>query len=267
MTQEHQNIAEMKNRDGEKGAALISVLLISLLLLVACIGLLVESSMNTANVSDATAEQQAYNAAESGIQSVLNVLRGNVVPNPLIAPSKSPTAVENRIDFLKALQLNSSNLDTDSSTVPRLSRWMNYNYTPVGSSNPDRITMGAGTYDPFSGFAYSVSVSDPDNTGSRIAYNTSGSIDGSGSSKTFGSLPNTVTISYVSKSVSSLDVSSGIASTDFGRFVISILGTGASIPDDVRFEINLNMTTPYSATRVIRGFIKAGTITNNSVGS
>lgn len=63
-----------KNREKEKGAALVMVLMLALLLLIASAGLLLEVSMNTANVTDAIAEQQAYNAAESGIQSALNVL-------------------------------------------------------------------------------------------------------------------------------------------------------------------------------------------------
>ncbi len=63
-------------RKNERGAALVTVLMISFLLLVAVGALLLETSMNTANVTDATAEQQAYYAAESGIQTALNVLRG-----------------------------------------------------------------------------------------------------------------------------------------------------------------------------------------------
>jgi hypothetical protein len=39
--------------------------------------LLLEASMNTANITDATAEDQAYYAAESGIQDTINALRGN----------------------------------------------------------------------------------------------------------------------------------------------------------------------------------------------
>ena len=85
-----------RDRKNEKGAAIVMALLISFLLLVASAGLLMESSMNTANVTDLTAEQQAYNAAESGIQSAVNVLRGNVVPSPLIDSSKPATDPANK---------------------------------------------------------------------------------------------------------------------------------------------------------------------------
>ena len=49
----------IRNRDGEKGAAMVMALMITFLLLVASAGLIMESSMNTQNVTDATAEQQA----------------------------------------------------------------------------------------------------------------------------------------------------------------------------------------------------------------
>ncbi|MFL6467573.1 MAG: hypothetical protein ACJ72Z_06420, partial [Pyrinomonadaceae bacterium] len=81
---------QKKCRKGEEGAALVMVLLISFLLVVAISALLLEASVHTANVTDATAEEQAYYAAESGIQSVINVLRHNTAPNPLINPAKTP---------------------------------------------------------------------------------------------------------------------------------------------------------------------------------
>lgn len=127
-----------KDRKNEKGAALVMVLLVTSLLLVAAIGLLLETSINAANVTDAVAEQQAYNAAESGIQSAINVLRGHTTPNPLIDSGKPATHQNNRMDFAKAVKLNTSNFTGDTSTQARLSRWINYNYTPNGATNPDR---------------------------------------------------------------------------------------------------------------------------------
>ena len=99
-------VNQSEKRKNEKGAAMIMVLLISLLLLTASAGLLMESSMNTQNVSDATAEQQAYNAAESGLQSTINVLRG------YSAYQKSGT---DTINFRKAVSLSTSNASGDPS--------------------------------------------------------------------------------------------------------------------------------------------------------
>jgi hypothetical protein len=264
MKQESKN---RKKRENEKGAAMVMVLLVSLLLLTASAGLLLESSMNTANVTDSVAELQAYNAAESGIQSAINVLRGNVVPTPLIDPTKAATHVNNRIDFRKAISLSSSNLSTDTSTTPRLSRWLNYNYTPTGGTNAERVTISPGSYDPQTGYAFSISLTDPDNTGALLSYSTSGTIDGASTSKIFGTLPNAATITYNPVTVSDLNVASGSATTNLGSFTITTAGTGATFAQDVRFEIAITMSKPYAAMKMIRGYIKAGTITNTSVGT
>src|SRR6478672_10537924 len=98
----------------ERGAALVMALLMSFLLLAAAGGLIMEASMNTANVTDATAEQQAYNAAESGIQSAVNALRGGVVLSDAnrIDTSKPATDKANKIDFVKAITLQYSNMGT-----------------------------------------------------------------------------------------------------------------------------------------------------------
>ncbi|MDH3493239.1 MAG: hypothetical protein OEM82_06780 [Acidobacteriota bacterium] len=258
---------DVSHRESEKGAAMVMVLLMAFLLLAASAGLLLESSMNTANVTDATAEQQAYNAAESGIQSVLNVLRGNTVPSVLLDDTKPATDPANLIDFKRAIDLSASNLPGDPSTNARLSRWINYNYTPTGAAVADRVTIGAGGYTPDRGYAFSLRIDDPDNTGSAISYSTTGNIDGSGTSKTFGSGGNTVTITYTPAFAANVDVSSGMAATDFGYFRLTTTGAGATLADDVRFSIEVNMTVPYTATRVVRGYIEAGTITPTSVGS
>lgn len=256
-----------KNRENEKGAAMVMVLLVSLLLLTASAGLLLESSMNTVNVSDSVAELQAYNAAESGIQSAINVLRGNVAPNPSIDTANPSTHINNRIDFRKAVTLANSNAPGDPSTTPRLSRWLGYNYTPSGAPDDNRVTLSPGTYDPLTGYAFSVSVTDPDNTGSVISYSTSGTIDGSSSTKVFGAGLDTATIAYTPVTVSNLNVSSGLANTNLGNFVITTTGAGATVPQDIRFEIAVSMSKPYIAMKMIRGYIKAGVISATSVGS
>lgn len=263
-----------KNRKNEKGAAMVMALMVSFLLLIASAGLLLETSMNTQNVTDAVAEQQAYNAAESGIQSTLNVLRGNSPANPLFDTTKPATDPVNRIDFVKALKTNFSNLSNDTSTEPRLSRWMDYNYKPGGTLNADaRVVLGdSSTYDPLRGYAYNISVEDPDNTGDFISYNTSSSASGIwnasassyASAVTFGSGANTATIGYNPVTVNNLDISSGTANTNFGNFTISSTGLGASVSTRTRFVISVRMTAPYEAVKEIRGWIEPGTINSSS---
>lgn len=271
------NQRKTKNRESEKGSAMVMTLMVSFLLLIASAGLLLESSMNTANVTDATAEQQAYNAAESGIQTAINILRGNVAPSPLFDTSKSASDPSNRIDFVKALKLSSSNLSNDSSAEPRLSRWMEYNYKPSGSLDDDaRVVLGdASTYEPLKGYAYKISIDDPDNTGSLISYTTSSSDSGIWnasassytSSVTYGNGGNTVTIAYNPVTVNNLNVASGSANTNLGNFSISTEGSGANISTRTRFVISLDMTVPYTETKEIRGWIETGSISNNSVGN
>jgi Tfp pilus assembly protein PilX len=263
------------NRENEKGAALVMVVMITLLLLAAVGGLLLEVSMNTANVTDSTAEQQAYNAAESGIQSAINVLRGNTPPDPLFNTT-NPASIENKIDFRKAVSLSKSNLSGDTSTSARLSRWMKYNYTPSGASQADRIKLNDG-YEPRNGYAFSVEVIDPDNTGEIISHEIGNSL---GTYKIFyddttpltpwkqsvtvGSGSSTAVISYTpptTNPTTNLDVSSGSVDTNFGKFTVASSATSITIDEDVRFKITIKMIAPYQATKEIRGWIKEGDYT------
>src|SRR4029079_2866513 len=113
----------LKNRDNEKGAALVMALLFSFLLLTASAGLILSASMNSANVTDITAEQQANNAAESGIQAAGNVLRDKspaavspcrVKPSPLIDTTKPDYNKANTISYVKALADTTSNKPGDA---------------------------------------------------------------------------------------------------------------------------------------------------------
>jgi len=250
------DVKEIKrDRTNEKGAAVVMALLISFLLLVASAGLLMESSMNTQNVTDLTAEQQAYNAAESGIQSAVNVLRGNVVPSPLIDSSKPATDPANKINFVKALKLSSSNLSGDTSTVPRLSRWMSYH-----STYTDRVPISPSTYTPNAGYAYTLSLSDPDHTGSIVSYTTTGKFNdhdtGNASQITYGNGANKLILTYTPASVTDLDCTLAPVDTNWGTFTLQVVGNGAQIAAFNRFEIYIHMTKPYDISRSIRGYIE-----------
>ena len=256
-----QKMQPVNGIEGEKGAALVMVLMLSTLLLAAVGGLLLEVSMNTANVTDATAEQQAYNAAESGIQSTLNVLRGNTVPSVLIDSSKPASDPANRIDFRKAVTKSTSNLSGDPSVVARLSRWMTYNY-PAVSPTADRVTLNSG-YQPQTGYAFDVTVTDPDDTGNIVSFNTQGKfldLDGVWKSTVqIGSAPNLANLVYIPNTVNSLNVAGGAANTNFGSFRLIPLGIGAVVlGQDLRFQIIVNLTAPYTGTKVLSGSLKIG---------
>ena len=71
-----------QNRHGERGAALITAVLLSMLLLAAGGTLILTSTMTGLTARDSTAEMQAYYAAEAGVAKTLGVLRGNLQSNP-----------------------------------------------------------------------------------------------------------------------------------------------------------------------------------------
>ena len=75
-------IPRSSDRAGEKGAALITAVLLSMLLLAAGGTLVLTSTMTGITARDSTAEMQAYYAAEAGIARTLEVLRGNVQSSP-----------------------------------------------------------------------------------------------------------------------------------------------------------------------------------------
>ena len=149
----------------ERGAALLSTLLISAMLLTAGGMLILTTSMTGTNTIDAAAEMQAYYGAEAGLQATLNVLRGGVMPNPVFAANPvGGVNPLNQITFRRAYTRATSNLAGDPAGANiRLSRWLVYNYTSPGSPYADRVAISPG-YTPFLGAAYSIKLWDPDAT-------------------------------------------------------------------------------------------------------
>lgn len=94
-------------REDERGAALITSLMVSTLLLVIGGALIMTSNLAQGLAIDSTAELQAYYSAEAGVNAALNVLRGNVA-------SGTPATFRNVAD----------NRD--------LTNWLNYNSTISG---------------------------------------------------------------------------------------------------------------------------------------
>ncbi|MBC8032383.1 MAG: hypothetical protein H7Z16_20030 [Pyrinomonadaceae bacterium] len=146
---------------GERGAALLSVLLISILILAAGMALVTSTSLSNTTSIDATAEMQAYSAAEAGLDGVLNVLRGNIAPDATLAGTT--------MGFRTAAHPATSNkvgdaLATGTSATARLSGWLNYSYRNPSSAADWRVPLTA-SYAPRTGIAYRVEISDPDDSG------------------------------------------------------------------------------------------------------
>ena len=143
----------------ERGAALITVLMVATLVLAAGGALILTTGMSTTTAIDATAEMQAYYGAEAGLQQSLNALRGNVSPHDITAGTK--------LTFRNAITRDTTNASTDTGSAPlRLSGWLQYNYTSSGSPFADRVKVNPtdNTYNPLTGIAFNVVISDPDNT-------------------------------------------------------------------------------------------------------
>ena len=165
------------NRPGERGAALVMTLLISLLLLAAGGALIATTAMSANTANDSTAEMQAYYIAESGMQSALNVLRGNT--KPLV------TATD-RMSLRTAVVPSISNGPGNTGAL-RLAGWLPYN----DRTNPSSlvpVTLGSITG------GYRITVQDLD-LSNVVQFQTSGWINGSDiatpNQRTFGTVGGT----------------------------------------------------------------------------
>lgn len=125
-------------RDRERGAALISVLLISTLLLTAGGVLILTTSMSATNPIDAQAEMQAFYAAEAGLQRTLNVMRTKDIPNGTMPAGKTKLTT-------REIVLN-----------PTLANWVPFDGPVINGASTTLIGTNA----------FSVRVTDPDDPGS-----------------------------------------------------------------------------------------------------
>ena len=241
------NINLNNNRAGERGAALVTMLLVSILLLGAGGALVMSTMMSANNTVGSTPEMQAYYVAESGMQSALNVLRGNV--QPLV------TATD-RISFRTAIIPDISN-GPDNAGDLRLAGWLPYNDRKDPAS---LVPVNIGT---FTG-GYRVTVENMDPTSHIVEFQTSGTIDGgdagSPNQKTFGVLLEQVTIRYEGQASTTLtpDPNNFPLTLDSGLGSFVIERPVMSIKDDVvipktGFEITITQNLPWAATTTLEG--------------
>ena len=246
-------------RAGERGAALVTMLLLSVLLLGAG-GALVMSTMMSANNSiGTTPEMQAYYVAESGMQSALNVLRGNV--QPLV------TATD-RISFRSAIIPDISN-GPDNAGDLRLAGWLPYNDRKDPAS---LVPVNIGTF--AGGYRITVENMDPDSH--IVAFETSGIIEagdaGASNQKTFGTAggADEVIVRYTGQALTNLTPNPNnfplTLDSALGSFVIerplSSTQNGVVIPL-TGFEITITQSLPWAATTTLEGTF-AGVVNTNS---
>jgi hypothetical protein len=228
----------------ERGAALVTMLMISLLLLTAGGILIATTTMSAGNAIDSTAEMQAYYVAEAGMQSALNVLRGNA--QPLVVAT-------DRMSFRAATIPDVSNGPGNTGSL-RLAGWLPYNSrTDPGSLVP--VTIGA----VVGGYRVTIENLDPDSH--IVEYSTTGWIEGSDaatpSQRTFGTVggADEVTIRYTGQAATTLTPNPHVypltLDSGLGSFVIerplTSIQDGVVIPK-TSFDLTITQTRPWAAS-------------------
>ena len=238
-----------RDRAGERGAALVTMLLVTILMLGAGGALIMTTMMSANNSIGSTAEMQAFYVAESGMQSALNVLRGNT--QPLVTPT-------DRMSFRTAIIPDISNGPGNTGAL-RLAGWLPYN-DPDDPASLVPITVGTVTA------GYRVTVENMDPNSHIVEFQTSATIDGGDggtpNQKTFGTVGGTdeVTIRYSGQGSTTLspDPNNFPLTLDsaLGSFVIERPLT--STADDVvipktGFEVTITQGLPWAATTTLEG--------------
>jgi len=240
--------SQMKpNRAGERGAALVTMLLVSVLLLGAGGALIMTTMMSANNSLASTAEMQAYYVAESGMQSTLNVLRGNT--RPLINTS-------DRMSFRTAIIPSISN--GGNSGTPRLAGWLPYN-SPSDPTSLVPVSIGTVTG------GYRVTIENMDPNSHIVQFVTSAKIIGGDVGKTYQKTFNPggtseVTIRYSGQPSTTLSPDQYTfpltLDSALGSFVIE--RPASSTADDVQiaktgFEITITQSLPWVAETTLEG--------------
>jgi Tfp pilus assembly protein PilX len=226
-------ILTRKFKSGERGAAMVTVILISILLVTASVAMLIAVGANTRNTTDVLAETKAYYAAESGLQATINVLR------------------------------NSSTATYGSAAAdPDLSTWLNYDWPTTGTA--DRIVIGdtPANYTANLGTAYSIWAVDPDNTGASLTFSTSGVFLSGGTISANGK-----TVYYPNETASprteitftdaASTVNNFTGNPVLGTFTLVNVGAGATIPAGLalNFRIDYLLSAPRVGVKSIWGSI------------
>ena len=240
----------LKNdRAGERGAALITMLLVSVLLLGAGGALIMSTMMSATNAAGSTAEMQAYYVAESGMQSALNVLRGNA--QPLFTST-------DRISFRTAIVPDISNGPNNTGSL-RLAGWLPYN----DAKDPNSLVpINLGT---FTG-GYRITVESADLNSHIVQFQTSMVMNGSDAAtqykKTFGTVgdKDEVTISYSAQPATTLTPDPNTypltLGSNLGSFVIARPATSTKKNAKISkttFTLTITQTLPWAATTTLEG--------------
>jgi hypothetical protein len=249
---------EQKAGNSERGAALVTMLLVSILLLGAGGALIMTTMMSANNSMGSTAEMQAYYVAESGMQSALNVLRGNV--QPLVTST-------DRMSFRTATIPDVSNGPGNDGAL-RLAGWLPYN-DRFDEDSLVPVTVGSITG------GYRITVEDVDPDSHIVEFTTSGVINGSvvatPHQRTFGTVggADEVTISYSAQGSTTLTPNPHTfpvtLDSALGSFVIErpVSSTQENVViGKTNFDLTISQTRPWIAETTIEGSFEGKVDTN-----
>jgi Tfp pilus assembly protein PilX len=251
----------VRARDTERGAALITVLLMSMMLLIAGLGLIAVTSNSASLAADATSESQAFYAAEAGAQAVIGALRGNYAPLTTDA-----NAANNKMSFRNAVTPLVANSSTDTYANARLSRWLPYSAT---ASDGVSVVPISASYTAGSGMAYSVEeIKDPDNS-DIVIFSTSGKFADNNSYKDFTCSSGctgtpSLRLTYAPRGSSSVFTTTSGA-TNLGSFTMTASNNGTFPVNNVPFALTVTQTKPWAASKTMTCAIN-GTVTKSSTG-
>jgi hypothetical protein len=217
------NMSKAERKLSESGAALMTVLVATLLLGTACIALLSAVGASSQNQTDALSEAKAYWAAESGLQATINVLRNTtgMTYNGALAQQAAgtfPVTGPNTVSPEASYSVQISNPDA---ALP-------YTYYTTGSFN---TTTATGVQ--LDNAAVPPRICFPDcqiTTVDRTVISYTGNTTGSPTSNNL-----------------------------LGTYAVNKFGLGADIPNGVTFRIEFEMTSPRQVSRTLRGKIPAAT--------
>ncbi len=228
---------ERRNELNESGAALVTVLMISVLLGIACIALLSSVGANSKNSTDVLSESKAYYAAESGLQATINVLRN-----------------DDSVTY------------ADAVSNPTLAGKIPYNYPTTGTATRLVLGISPTAYNGRNGEAYNVYVTDPDSSASSMTFSTAGKFVSysvaSGAEISVDEKTIYIPTKIASPRTEIAFTDAGSTTHNFtsnpslGTFTLTNVGGGVQITGEIQFEIAHRVTLPRVASPVIYGSIK-----------
>ncbi|HVG30634.1 MAG TPA: hypothetical protein VM864_13080 [Pyrinomonadaceae bacterium] len=249
-------------RAGERGAALITMLLVSTLILAAGGALIMSTATTATNTIDSTTGKQAFYAAESGLQMALNAMRGNTAPSAAVTAGTKMslrTAITPSLSNGSADTVPCGTGDGDATVAnPRcsLSGWLPYQGTVI-------------PVDPnVAGSAFRLAVFDPENS-HMVAFTTEGAFETTGlaglpgvagvavsaDKRTLSLIVGTtvITITYQPRTSTAATNAYPSAAADFGSFSIvksDNLPLALPIGAFARFRLTVNQILPWQASPV-----------------